>query len=115
MRLAGVALRDKGLLTDVGIVVPQPNVNVDPYGPAFIRQAPYEIAELKGSDFVDAAAQPDMTGNSSFRPNSGGIRGGGKMGGGSALDAFEDRFFDPTERPHSGTYDPALRTFFPGV
>ena len=115
MRYAGNALIDTGLLSGGRILTPEPNLNVIPTNPAFLKEKPVEVAELKVSDFTDAAAEADMTGNSGLKPSRFGIRGGGRFGGASGIDAIEDRYMDPLGPVQSGTYDPALRSFFPGV
>ena len=115
MRYAGNALIDNGLLSGGRIVTPEPNLNVIPTSPAFLREKPVEVAELKASDFTDAAAQGDNTGTGGFKPSRVGIRGGGRFGGASGIDAIEDMYMDPLGPVQSGTYDPALRSFFPGV
>ncbi len=120
-RMAGQALANAGLISNVPAVNPSapgimPGMVDTPHLPAFVKPpAPIQVAELKGTDFIEAAAEHDMTGANSTKMNSGGIRGGGKFGGGSGIEAIEDRFMDPLGPARSGTYDPALRSFWPGV
>ena len=121
MRFAGQALQNAGIISSVPQVLPQapaiqPGMVDAPSLPAFMPPpAPIRMAELKGTDFMEAAAEHDMTGANSTKLNSRGIRGGGKFGGGSGIEAIEDRFMDPLGPARSGTYDPALRSFWPGV
>ena len=109
MRFAGQGLANAGISLNkpIGIDPVQPA----PLPPLATMEPPVMTANLLNSDNVDALANGGVSGSGARAMPRAGVGGGGAAIGSEQL---EDIYLD-NDDSNFGTYDPAERSFFPGV
>lgn len=114
---AGIGLKPKPINVKPPAVNVQPPVGFDPVQPAPLPQLatmepPVMVANAQfGADMMDAAANGGVSGSGARAMPRAGVGGGGSAIGSEQL---EDIYLDNDDAGF-GTYDPAERSFFPGV